>query len=61
MKMLELKKKQDSELLKMLREKRSELREISFGDVTGRGNVHASANLRKDVARILTELRARTS
>lgn len=61
MKMAELKKMKDGELLKMLRDKRSELRESRFGGPTGKSNVHAAAGLRKDVARILTELRARTS
>lgn len=61
MKGAELKKKKDSELVKLLRDKRAELREFHFNTSTGRNNVHLGANLRKDVARILTELRARTS
>ncbi len=62
MKMSELKKKQDGELIKMLREKRNEIREARFGGMTGgKTNLHATAGLRKDVARILTELRERTS
>lgn len=60
MKTVELRKKKDNELYKLLREKRNEIRELRFSG-TGTSNVHASRNLRRDIARIMTELRSRTA
>jgi ribosomal protein L29 len=50
----------DTELLKTLQQKRSEVREFRF-DVAGSkaANVHEKRNAKKDIARILTELRRR--
>lgn len=53
-------KKTDSDLEKALREKRKALREFRFGSAGSRTrNVKEGHNLRRDIARILTELNAR--
>ena len=58
--MADLKKKTEKELIKTLGEKRESLRNFRF-DTTGTKikNVKEGVNTRKDIARILTELRAR--
>lgn len=58
--MTELKKKSVEDLTKALVEKREELRSFRF-DLAGsaKKNVKAAANTRKEVARMLTELKAR--
>ncbi|MCK5096393.1 MAG: 50S ribosomal protein L29 [Candidatus Pacebacteria bacterium] len=58
--MTDLKKKTEKELIKTLVEKRESLRSFRF-DTTGTKikNVKEGVNTRKDIARILTELRAR--
>ena len=58
--MADLKKKTEKELIKTLGEKRESLRNFRF-DTTGTKikNVKEGINTRKDIARILTELRAR--
>lgn len=55
-----LEKKTDKELQKLLAEKRESLRGFRF-DTTGTKikNVKEGSNIKKDVARILTELRSR--
>lgn len=55
---MEFKKKNDKDLLKLFAEKRKALREFRF-NVSGQGNVREGRHLRKDIARILTEIRAR--
>ena len=56
----ELTKKTEKELDKMLTEKREKLRGFRF-NVTGTKikNIKEGANLRKDIARILTEFNSR--
>lgn len=53
-------KQSDSDLQKALREKRKELQQFRFGSAGSRTrNVKEGQNLRKTVARILTELTKR--
>jgi len=53
-------KKSDADLEKELREKRKELQQFRFGSAGSRTrNVKGGVNLRKDIARILTELNNR--
>jgi len=52
-------KKSDKDLNKTLREKREALRKIRFG-VSEKRDPKALRNIKKDVARILTELTSRT-
>lgn len=56
----DIRKKNDGELNKLLTEKREALRKFRF-DVTGTRirNVREGRNLRKEIARILTEQSAR--
>ena len=58
--MVDIKKKTEKELIKTLAEKRESLRSFRF-DTTGTKvkNVKEGVNTRKDIARILTELRTR--
>lgn len=58
--MSEIRKKTEKELQKTLVEKREALRSFRF-DTTGTKikNVKKGANVKKDIARILTELRIR--
>ncbi len=58
--MKDLKKKTDKELEKMLAERREDRRKFRF-DISGSKikDVREGNNARKDVARILTELRSR--
>lgn len=58
--MTDLTKKTEKELLKMLSEKREAVRAFRF-DTTGTKvkNVKEGANVKKDIARILTELHSR--
>lgn len=60
MNMKEIQKKTDGDLAKLLMEKRETLRKFRF-DVTGTRvrNVREGRGLRKDIARILTELSTR--
>ena len=57
--MTDFAKKSDKDLNKTLREKREELRKIRFG-VAQKRDPKAHRNIRKDVARMLTELNSRT-
>jgi|AntRauTorckE6833_2_1112554.scaffolds.fasta_scaffold27286_3 ribosomal protein L29 len=61
MKTKELQKKKDQDLLKLLRDKQESLREFRFG-VSGGGsdNTSQAQTLRKDIARIFTELNERS-
>jgi ribosomal protein L29 len=56
----ELKKQSEKELIKLLGEKETALRQFRF-DITGSKikNIKGGATLRKEIARILTELNAR--
>ena len=59
MKKVDLKNKTTVELKKMLTEKRLSLRDFRFGSSGGKTkNVKDGVNLRKDIARILTMLKA---
>ncbi len=59
--MTELQQKTDTDLTKFISEKREELQKLRFG-VTGSGmrNTKSIRNLRRETARALTELNART-
>ncbi len=57
--MTDFSKKSDKDLNKTLREKREELRKVRFG-VAEKRDPKAHKNLRKEVARMLTELNSRT-
>lgn len=59
MKSTDLQKKKDAELRKMLVEKKEALRELSFGSA-GSAKGDSPRNIRKDIARILTEVTARS-
>lgn len=60
MKTQELKKKKDSELVQLLAKKREDLRELRF-NVSGGGTnkTNVFGDLRKDIARIETEMNER--
>lgn len=58
-KMNDIKKMKDAELSSFVTEKREVIRSFRFG--TGGQNVNAARTARKDVARALTELKARTT
>lgn len=59
--MSEFTKKEATELQKMLADKREALRAFRFGAAGSRSrNVREGRELRKTIARILTELRVRT-
>jgi ribosomal protein L29 len=58
----ELKEKNITELTTLVNEKREELRKIRFGTAGATmRNVHAGRNLRRDIARIMTELTSRAT
>lgn len=59
MKSTELTKKKDADLQKLLIEKKEALREYSFGMAGAAKSGVSPQAIRKDVARILTELNAR--
>ena len=59
-KKLELTEKNEKELTELLAEKREELRKARFGALT-RSSTGNAKNLRADIARILTELGARSA
>jgi ribosomal protein L29 len=62
MKTKELQKKKDGELFKLLKDKQESLREFRFGVAGSASNNTSQAQaLRKDIARILTELNTRTA
>ncbi len=55
-----LKEKKDSDLLKLLAQKREALREIRFGVAGSKSrNVREARSIRKDIARVLTEMGSR--
>ncbi|MBL1434211.1 50S ribosomal protein L29 [Candidatus Wolfebacteria bacterium] len=58
--MKDITKKSDKDLQKTLREKREDLRKIRF-NVSKKRDPKAARNIKKDVARILTELNSRTA
>ncbi len=62
MNMKELKEKNEADLVKLVAEKREELRKLRFG-VAGSTmrNVHAGKNLRREIAQILTEITSRNA
>ena len=58
--MKDIQKKSDADLVKLLRETREKLREYRFGTAGSKGkNTREPANLKNDIARILTELNKR--
>jgi len=60
MKKTDLKKKIDKDLNKILSEKRTELREFRFGlSGSKTKDIKKGKNLRKEIARVLTELNLR--
>lgn len=61
MKISELQQKNDADLMNYVGEKQEELRKLRFG-LTGSGmrNSHAIRNLRREIARALTLLTARS-
>ncbi len=58
--MKEISKKSDKDILKDIRDKKAELRQFRF-DLSGSKtrNVKLGKNLKKDIARLLTELNSR--
>ena len=59
--MKDLKKKSEKDLNKLLQEKRDELRDFRFASAgSHKRNTKEGHNLRKDIAKILTELNLRT-
>ncbi|OGZ16363.1 MAG: 50S ribosomal protein L29 [Candidatus Lloydbacteria bacterium RIFOXYC12_FULL_46_25] len=60
MKITDIRKLADKEIVKMLAEKREEVRQFRF-DIAGSKakNVKTGSNTKKDVARLLTELASR--
>jgi len=61
MKSTELTKKKDADLKKLLIEKKEALREYSFGKAGSAKSGLSSQAIRKDIARILTEVNARSN
>ncbi len=60
MTMTEIKKKTDTDLIKLVSEKKEEVRKIRFESAgSGMRNSYAIRNLRKGIARVLTELNSR--
>jgi ribosomal protein L29 len=58
--MTDLKKKSIKDLQKLLRERRQTLREFRFGSAGSRTrNVREGRNIRREIARMLTELKNR--
>ena len=58
--MVDIKTKKETDLHKELAEKRKSLREFRFGVAGSKiKNIKEAKNLRKEIARILTELNAR--
>ena len=56
----DLKKKNTTDLMKLLKEKRAELQKFRFAIAGSKSrNVREGRNLQRDIARILTEVRAR--
>ncbi len=60
MKSADLKKKSDKDLQKMLIENKEKIREYTFG-ASGAAKGISPKNIRKDIARILTEVSARAN
>lgn len=61
MKISEFKEKNDTDLLTAIAEMREELRKLRFGTAgSAIRNSHAVRNLRRDIARALTELTRRS-
>ena len=57
---IDLKKKSDKDLEKSLKEKRESLRQFRFGISNSKTrNIKEGKNLKRDIARILTELKTR--
>lgn len=61
MKAKEIKSKKDTELIELLNEKRKELRDARFNTSSGgkTKDVFVKRKIRRDLARILTEMRER--
>ena len=59
---LQLQKKNTTDLMKLLKEKRAELQKFRFSIAGSKSrNVREGRNVKRDIARILTELRSRNS
>jgi ribosomal protein L29 len=56
----DLQQKNDTDLVTMITEMREELRKLRFGTAGSVRNSHAVRNLRRDIARALTELNKRS-
>ena len=62
MKPTEIKQKSQSELQKILAEKREKLRQLRFGLASGKvKNVREIRQIKKDIARILTQLKEKSN
>ena len=60
MKSSEIREKKDTELVKALNEKRTQLRDARFDTAGGKTkDLHYKQKTRRDIARILTEMRSR--
>ncbi len=60
MKSSEIKEKKDTELVELLNEKRKELRDARFDTAGSKSkDAYVKMKLRRDIARILTEMRER--
>ena len=60
MKIKEIKEKKDTELIDFLNEKRKELRDARFDTAGSKTkDAHLKRKIRRDIARVLTEMRRR--
>lgn len=60
MKMKEIKEKKDTELIDFLNEKRKELRDARFDTAGSKSkDAYLKRKIRRDIARVLTEMRRR--
>ena len=60
MKIAEIKEKKDVQLIELLNEKRKELRDARFTTTGGKNkDAHLKRKIRRDIARVLTEMRER--
>lgn len=62
MKSTEIKEKKDIELIELLNQRRKELRDARFDTAGGKNkDAYLKRKIRRDIARILTEMRARVA
>lgn len=58
--MIEIKRKKDTELIELLNEKRKELRDARFNTAGSKSkDAYMKRKIRRDIARVLTEMRER--